>query len=299
MSGTGNDDVDAMAAVLGKGRPTAPPSLDEQAEAEAEALIRGVPMGVSKAEERKNPLPLVIAGVTLVLAAGIGGVAAVRALGPQECPTGTVREVSDDPAGGRRVICDLDDGRVAERVFREDGTLATSKTLKEGVLDGPYLETFDTGEPKLEGGYLGGKKHGAWTTYRSPGHPLELVTYLTDKREGLGKRWHDNGHIAALGTYVDDEELEPWEYWTPEGELIARKQGDVDYTLNVNIEAIRFGGRPLSWWSSALQASQGTDAPRYALLVKRLQAAGLTLSDDGREARMGRELRRAYARRLQ
>ncbi len=91
------------------------------------------------------------------------------------------RRYDVDEAGQR-------DGRYLE--YSRDGkTVVLSATYRHGALDGSYLESFESGRPKVRTSYRVGKREGRFESFGPDGEPTEVAAYLAGAFEGKRQVW--------------------------------------------------------------------------------------------------------------
>lgn len=76
-----------------------------------------------------------------------------------------------------------------------------------GKRNGPFLENFYNGKPKLKGTYQDGFRMGLWTEYFNSGEVLTKVNYLNDLPHGWTTVYDKLGNIKKRAMYRDGYEL--------------------------------------------------------------------------------------------
>ena len=71
------------------------------------------------------------------------------------------------------------------------GVLVKKASYKNGVLDGPFYQYYDSGKPFIEGEYLDGMMHGGWIMYYSDGSLGSNAVY--DRGTGVQKGYSEGG----------------------------------------------------------------------------------------------------------
>ncbi|MFY0603526.1 MAG: SEL1-like repeat protein [Flavobacteriaceae bacterium] len=85
--------------------------------------------------------------------------------------------------------------------FKENGRLREIATYdKEGILDGPYVVYFKSGELEYKGQYLSGKKSGTWTYYYKTGKIRKVEGFKANKGD-----FYANDHGEFLGYYINGQ----------------------------------------------------------------------------------------------
>ncbi len=101
-------------------------------------------------------------------------------------------------------------------------------------LVGSHLTVFhDNGQVAESGGYVDGKKTGAWTYWDAVGR-LELEgEYVDGLAEGLWRSWHDNGRIAAEGRVHKGQFHGECRFWNARGELDEERSAVYEHGVRV------------------------------------------------------------------
>ncbi len=73
--------------------------------------------------------------------------------------------------------------------------------------------------------FLDGKRHGAYTKWRSTGVLYEQGTYINGLQEGKWTHYHHNGVVYSINQYVNGKKHGLYESWESDG----RKSGEGNY----------------------------------------------------------------------
>jgi hypothetical protein len=112
--------------------------------------------------------------------------AAAAAAGAPACPEGTRLHESSNGSGSE-VFCDRD-----------------------GVMQGPYLRKYPSGERAAKGAYANSEPDGDWTWWHENGQESQKGKYTKGKQVGSWTRWHDNGTRAEEGDYLSGRKAGTW-----------------------------------------------------------------------------------------
>ena len=126
----------------------------------------------------------------LALAAlSLGRAFAAEIVEPWDDGTTPRRRYEVDEAG-RRI------GRYVE--YHRDGkAVATSANYRDGALDGPYLESYENGRPRLRAAYRAGRREGRLEALEPDGAPLEVAAYVGGRLDGKRQVWRAKRLVAT------------------------------------------------------------------------------------------------------
>lgn len=125
---------------------------------------------------------------------------------------------------------------ISARIYQSDILLSEGRVNELGVMEGPWVEYFATGEKRAEGSYKEGRKDGDWTYYHRSGkveqrgkfmngsahgqwqwyyesgslHREEL--YRKGKEDGRSVEYDEEGRVITQGEYVDGRREGKWTY---------------------------------------------------------------------------------------
>jgi len=109
--------------------------------------------------------------------------------------------------------------------------LKTYKKRKMRVLNGPYMEWWDNGEPKVKGQYEDNEKVGIWTEYLiGTNGGYNQGEYTNGEEDGVWKKVDSLGQVLSIKTYRDGELEGPFVAFTAEGDTLkygTYKEGEV------------------------------------------------------------------------
>lgn len=86
--------------------------------------------------------------------------------------------------------------------FREDGTLLTSKTFRDGKLNGPVYERHDNGH-QIHAHFQADSLHGDYLETTEQGYPLLEGHYRQGKRDGRFVEYGEDGRVETITPYRD------------------------------------------------------------------------------------------------
>lgn len=115
-------------------------------------------------------------------------------------------------------------------------SLNAQSTYYHNQLDGPALETgmarlqdsgelvtgrvitkYDSGQLRLEGFYVAGKKEGAFRWWYASGQLGSEENYLNDLKHGVCRQWHANGQLKQEAQYQNGKQKGRTKYWDKNG----------------------------------------------------------------------------------
>lgn len=76
---------------------------------------------------------------------------------------------------------------------------------KDGLLNGPYSETYVTGAIKKKGVYKNGKEEGVWIFNKPDGMPEREIAYKEGKKNGELKKFFTDGTVSDIETYKNEK----------------------------------------------------------------------------------------------
>jgi hypothetical protein len=137
---------------------------------------------------------------------------------------------------GETVRLRMPDGSIVEIEPKPEnpGARPDAYPPENSRLDGTHLTVFhDNGQVAESGGYVDGRKTGAWTYWDSVGR-LEIEgEYVDGLAEGLWRSWHDNGRIAAEGWTHKGKFHGECRFWNASGECDAERSAFYEHGVRV------------------------------------------------------------------
>ena len=82
-----------------------------------------------------------------------------------------------------------------ERVYFQNGKLASIAKYKNGEKNGTHKEWNETGTLVFEGEYVGGKRHGKLNKYFDDGKPYLVQTFENDEIHGVKLSYDKEGNV--------------------------------------------------------------------------------------------------------
>jgi len=99
-----------------------------------------------------------------------------------------------------------------DTILRENGTIVISQEWKHGMLDGKWLEYYETGEKEAEGTFKNG--NGTLIRWYKNGAISEITPYKKSQLHGTSITWYQNGKKSSethLKNGVAHGELIEWD----------------------------------------------------------------------------------------
>ena len=111
---------------------------------------------------------------------------------------------------------------------RQDGSLVSKITFRQGVRDGPAIYYFMDGTISLQVQYDDGLRGGLWTSWYDETeevarHMETRINYQDEVKDGFYERWYPNGNKDKEGTYKNNKKVGKWSFWAPSGDLLDIK----------------------------------------------------------------------------
>ncbi|NND94036.1 MAG: hypothetical protein HKN45_04175 [Flavobacteriales bacterium] len=104
----------------------------------------------------------------------------------------------------------------AEKTKQDEAT-----AMEKGVK--PYVEVYDSGQPKIKGAMVDGERDGLWVSFYENGVRWSEENYMKGVREGRVINFYPNGIIRYRGQYIDDKKAGLWQFYDEEGKLIREE----------------------------------------------------------------------------
>jgi len=123
-------------------------------------------------------------------------------------------------------IAGLEDGEYLE--YEETGKLIVKGQYVEGLEEGEW--TYDFGQYKETGTYLGGLKNGSWKSYYPEGNYRFEGSFIGDNLNGKVTWYWPNGKIRETGTYLNGSRQGDWTTFNEDGtpSIVINYQNDVE-----------------------------------------------------------------------
>lgn len=115
--------------------------------------------------------------------------------------------------------------------------------LKGGVLEGDFGEFYEGGELRLKGKVLDGKKEGEWQEYSESGKVISSMTYSKGLLEGKGVGYYPDGELQKEVNFKNGVFDGPYAYYLPDS--------------TVKIKGQFAGGIPVGEWIEKLEIIPG------------------------------------------
>lgn len=103
--------------------------------------------------------------------------------------------------------------------YRENGTLLSEVTYRDGLRNGLAINFYENGEIKNEIIYKNNNKEGRATWYYENGVLYRETNYTGDQIDGVQKRYYDNGKLMAEVPYKNGQLQLGTKEYTKEGKL--------------------------------------------------------------------------------
>ncbi|WP_026951765.1 toxin-antitoxin system YwqK family antitoxin [Algoriphagus mannitolivorans] len=95
---------------------------------------------------------------------------------------------------------------------------------KDGEFEGEFGEFYETGELRLTGQVLNGKKEGDWKEYSESGRLISLMTFRQGLADGKGLGYHPDGGLQWEGNFKNGELDGSFAYYLPDSTLKLKGQ---------------------------------------------------------------------------
>ena len=82
---------------------------------------------------------------------------------------------------------------------------------------GEVIGKYDSGQERVKGKYIDGKRDGIWTILYKNGKESEKGKYASGKKKGDWNKWYENGILKSKGSYVNGMMEGLWKYWYNNG----------------------------------------------------------------------------------
>ena len=106
-------------------------------------------------------------------------------------------------------------GHQLDPVAMEQG-MALLKDL--GVpITGRVVENYPSGQIRMEGFYVNGKKDGAFKWWYASGQLGLLENFVDNQKQGVSRLWYGNGQLKQEAAYKNNKPKESIQYWDEQG----------------------------------------------------------------------------------
>ena len=113
-----------------------------------------------------------------------------------------------------------------------NGNKRTEYEVKDGLLQGKYVEYFESGSVMYEGQYEKGLRVGIWKEYAENGVLAEENEMSADMYNGTQKVYHPNGQLAVVGKAKEDVEEGEWWFFGLEGDTLKMENYKEGYLIS-------------------------------------------------------------------
>ena len=103
--------------------------------------------------------------------------------------------------------------------IRSDGSKESEGNLKDGKLDGEWIEYYSSGQILIKENYKNGVKDGSYSFWYENGNKRVETTFSDNKYDGLHNLYFNNGSKRQEMTYKDGKENGTWKMWSEDQEL--------------------------------------------------------------------------------
>jgi antitoxin component YwqK of YwqJK toxin-antitoxin module len=110
---------------------------------------------------------------------------------------------------------------------KEKLELEISENLIESLQQGDFLykkHLYPTGQIKMEGNELDGKREGKWVSWYENGNIWSETWFKADLKDGITVVWLENGSKYYEGEYHDDNPTGKWTFYDESGNIIKEIQ---------------------------------------------------------------------------
>ncbi len=101
----------------------------------------------------------------------------------------------------------------------------SAKTKPKTVIaDGPYLEKYPGGQPRIEGQIKNGERYGQWTAYYPDGTKQSEDFFEDGKKNGKTATFYKDGKVRYIGYFKWDKPDGAWEFYDTTGAVATKKE---------------------------------------------------------------------------
>jgi len=108
----------------------------------------------------------------------------------------------------------------------EDGTTKTAQYYRyhdEVRIQVSERHYYPDGQIRMEGGLMGGKRHGKWKSYFENGEMWSRGVYENGLKEGPWIVYYPDGNEHYKGTYHKGEKVGRWQFWSRDGSAVLEE----------------------------------------------------------------------------
>lgn len=102
------------------------------------------------------------------------------------------------------------------------------QTAPDTLRDGRHVFKDEQGRKRMEGGFMGGRRHGLWTTYNSQGRVRSRSEYVEGLLEGPTVTFRDNGALYYQGQHQHGVKVGEWRFYDEHGDLVRTVTFDAE-----------------------------------------------------------------------
>jgi hypothetical protein len=104
--------------------------------------------------------------------------------------------------------------------FDANGRRLARLRFRAGVLEGPALWFYPSGEPRTEGRHESDEMEGLWREWFAGGARKSECHYRAGQLHGHCRRWDERGQLRVEGHYESGEAASGFRFWNEAGESI-------------------------------------------------------------------------------
>ena len=142
-----------------------------------------------------------------------------------------------------------------------NGQMLIKENYLNGIKDGSYSSWNDNGQKLVQGIFRNGDQDGLWTYWYENGQKEKEMTFSKGKMNGLWTWFYKNGSIKGKGTYKNGQKNGKWSFWN-DNEIKDEEYNYIDgvfdglwttwyYDGNKRLEGIYIDGLKdglWTWW---------------------------------------------------
>jgi uncharacterized protein len=114
----------------------------------------------------------------------------------------------------------------------EDGTLQTSCTYRNNLVEGSLRSYYPSGRPQAEQSFTKGVLNGVAKNWDKSGQLVLVCSYRDGFLHGKYTEYYPNGTVKAEGTYLHGDHDGTWLYYDAGGMIV----GEGNFTLGTGIQ---------------------------------------------------------------
>lgn len=93
-----------------------------------------------------------------------------------------------------------------------------------GMEEGINTVKYPSGEIRMQGEVVQGKRHGTWTTWYKNGMKWSENTYNLGVLEGKTVTYYENGQVHYIGYYTNNHKSGQWIFFNEKGEQLKEEK---------------------------------------------------------------------------